>query len=94
MSFTHSIDILLKSLNPIFDDLILMELFVTDTEIKPVLHNGHVVYFTNINPNEVYIKIKAGEMRIAYYDLAGHIRDEIIWEAIIGSLYMFKTFQT
>ena len=89
MSFTHSIDIFL---NPIFDDLILMELFVSDTEIKPVLHNGHVVYFTNINPNEVYIK--AGEMRIAYYDLAGHIRDEIIWEAIIGSLYMFKTFQT
>lgn len=76
-----------KSINPIFDDLILMELFVPDTEIKPVLHNGHVVYFTNINPNEVYIKIKgkAGEMRIAYYDLAEHIRDEII-EIILNDM--------
>lgn len=76
-----------KSLEPTFDDLILTELFVPNTEIKPILHNGHLVYFTNVNPDEIYVKVrgKAGEMRIGYYDFAKHIRNEII-EIILGDI--------
>lgn len=68
-----------KSLDPTFDGLILTELFVPSTEIKPVLHNNHLVYFTKVNPNEIYVKVKSkkGEIRIGYYDFADHIREEI-----------------
>lgn len=69
-----------KSLDPTFDDLILTELFVPSTEIKPVLYNGHVVYFTKVNPGEIYVKVKgkAGELRIGFYDFADHVRDGIM----------------
>ena len=56
------------------------ELFVPSTEIKPVLYNGHVVYFTKVNPSEIYVKVKgkAGELRIGFYDFADHVRDGIM----------------
>lgn len=68
-----------KSIEPTFDDLVLTELFVPSTEIKPVLHNDQVVCFTRVNPDEIYVKVKGkvGEMRIGYYDFAKHIREEI-----------------
>ena len=68
-----------KSVEPTFDDLVLTELFVPSTEIKPVLHNDQVVCFTRVNPDEIYVKVKGkvGEMRIGYYDFAKHIREEI-----------------
>ena len=94
-----------KSIEPTFDDLVLTELFVPSTEIKPVLYNDKLVCFTRVNPNEIYVKVKgkAGEIRIGYYDFADHIREEIrgiILEdmgASTGNLYMYKmrikTFQ-
>lgn len=68
-----------KSIEPTFDDLVLTELFIPDTEIEPVTYNGRVVYFTRVNPDEIYVKVrgKAGEIRIGYYDFADHIREEI-----------------
>ena len=68
-----------KSLNPTFDDLILTELFVPKTEIKPIIHNDKLVCFTGVKHDEIYVKVKgvAGEMRIGYFDFAPHIRETI-----------------
>ena len=68
-----------KSLDPTFDDLILTELFVPKTEIKPIIHNDKLVCFTGVKHDEIYVKVKgvAGEMRIGYFDFAPHIREAI-----------------
>lgn len=68
-----------KRINYLFDDVLLSELFIPSTEIKPIMHEGCFVGFTHINDDDVYIKIKtsAGEIRMAYYDFNDHIREEI-----------------
>ncbi len=72
-----------KSINCLFDDLLLIELFVPDTEIKPILYdkNGtkNILTWTEINKDEIYVKVKgvSGEARLAYYDFSDHIREEI-----------------
>ena len=68
-----------KKINYLFDDALLCELFIPSTEIKPIMHEGEFVGFTQINDDDVYIKIKtsAGEIRMAYYDFNDHIREEI-----------------
>lgn len=68
-----------KSIEPTFDDLVLTELFVPNTEIKPIMYNDRISYWTKVNSDEIYVKIKgkAGEIRIGYYDFADHIREEI-----------------
>ena len=68
-----------KSIEPVFDDLILTEIFVPKTEIKPTIHNDKLVCFTGVKNDEIYVKVKgvAGEMRIGYFDFAPHIREAI-----------------
>ena len=68
-----------KKINYLFDDVLLTELFVPGTEIKPLEHNGHFVGFTSIDDKEIYVKLKTptGEIRMAYYDFNDHIREEI-----------------
>jgi hypothetical protein len=68
-----------KKINYLFDDALLCELFVPSTEIKPIIHDGEFVGFTQINDDDIYIKLKtsAGEFRMAYYDFNDHIREEI-----------------
>ena len=69
-----------KSIGNLFDDAILTEIFIPYTEIKPVLDdNGALSYFTSVNKDEIYVKIKgkAGEMRFGYFDFKRHIREEI-----------------
>lgn len=64
----------------LFDDAILLEIFIPETEIKPILdENNSVKYWTKVNDEEIYVKIKgpAGVMRMAYYDFASHIRETI-----------------
>ena len=53
-----------KSIEPVFDDLILTEIFVPKTGVKN---------------DEIYVKVKGvvGEMRIGYFDFAPHIREAI-----------------
>jgi hypothetical protein len=43
------------------------------------MHEGDFVGFTQINDDDIYIKLKtsAGEIRMAYYDFNDHIREEI-----------------
>lgn len=74
-----------KKINYLFDDVLLSELFVPSTEIKPIMHEGGFVGFTRINDNEIYIKLKCKnecddnwvEFRMAYYDFDDSIREEI-----------------
>lgn len=68
-----------KSIEPVFDDLILTEIFVPKTEIKPIIHNDELVCFTGVKNDEIYVKVKGvvGEMRIGYFDFASHIREAI-----------------
>lgn len=68
-----------KSIEPVFDDLILTEIFVPKTEIKPIIHNDKLVCFTGVKNDEIYVKVKGvvGEMRIGYFDFASHIREAI-----------------
>lgn len=69
-----------KSIEPLFDDIILTELFIPTTEIKPITYNNKLVCFTEVNNDEIYLKIRgiAGEMRIGYFDFSDSIREEII----------------
>lgn len=74
-----------KKINYLFDDVLLSELFVPSTEIKPIMHEGGFVGFTRINDDEIYIKLKCKnecddnwvEFRMAYYDFDDSIREEI-----------------
>lgn len=83
MNITHLSDMLLKNLNELtiyFDDIVLIELFVPSTEIKPCVDENGVFHgFTSINNEDVYVKLKCGdsEFRMAYYDFNDHIREEI-----------------
>lgn len=69
-----------KPLGMTFDDVLLTEIFVPYTKIKPVTNeNGQLLYHTSIPYHEVYVKIvgNAGEMRIGYIDFEEHIREII-----------------
>ena len=69
-----------KSIDNLFDDLLLTEIFVPRTEIEPILdHNGELITFTKMNTDDIYIKVKgyAGEMRLGYFDFEEHIRENI-----------------
>ena len=69
-----------KAINYLFDDVVLTELFIPSTEIKPLIgKNGDFHGFTKINDDEIYIKLKCKdvEFRMAYYDFNEHIREEI-----------------
>ena len=74
-----------KSIGMTFDDMLLTELFVPYTEIKPILNeDGSLICHTSIPYNEVYVKVvgNAGEMRINYFDFAEHIREMIRYDFI------------
>ena len=74
-----------KRINYLFDDVLLSELFIPSTEIKPVVYEGGFTDFTRINDDEIYIKLKCKnecddnwvEFRMAYYDFDDHVREEI-----------------
>ena len=69
-----------KPINYLFDDAVITELFVPNTEIKPLVEDGKMYGFTSIDHDEIYVKIKgpAGEMRFAFYDFSRGIRETII----------------
>ena len=74
-----------KSLDMTFDDMLLTEIFIPYTEIKPVTNeNGSYLFSTSIPYNEVYVKVvgNAGEMRIGYVDFETHIREMIRYNFI------------
>lgn len=67
-------------LNYLFDDIKLTEIFIPGTEIKPIVDdNGKYLFSTDVNSEEIYVKVvgQSGEMRLAYFDFAEHIREEI-----------------
>ena len=69
-----------KSIGITFEDIVLIELFVPYTEIKPIINeNGSLITFTRINKSEVYVKVRgnAGEMRFGYFDFSEPVREEI-----------------
>lgn len=69
-----------KSIGNLFDDALLLEIFIPTTEIKPVISDsGNLLSFTSIEDDDIYIKIKGpgGEMRLGYFDFSDHIRENI-----------------
>lgn len=70
-----------RVINDLFDDIVLTEIFVPYTEIKPICNpdTGDFMFSTTINKDEVYVKVrgKAGEMRLGYFDFAERIRENI-----------------
>lgn len=72
-----------KSINSLFDDLLLTELFIPNTKVEPILYDNNgtedILTWTEVDKDEIYVKVKgvAGEARLAYYDFADHIREEI-----------------
>lgn len=71
-----------KKINYLFDDVLLTELFVPSTEIKPCIDKEGVFQgFTSIDNEDIYVKLKCGdfEFRMAYYDFNDHIREQIRW---------------
>lgn len=79
-----------KSIEPLFDDIFITELFILTTEIKPIIDNDKLISFTEVNNNEIYLKVngKAGEMRIGYFDFSDSIREEIIGIVITDMGYI------
>ena len=69
-----------KQINYLFDDVLLTEIFIPDTEIKPLVDENDVFHgWTSIDNDEIYVKLKCcdSEFRMAYYDFDDHIREEI-----------------
>lgn len=75
-----------KQINSLFDDVVLTELFVPSTEIKPIADdNGDLVGFTEIPIDEIYVKLKnssGGEFRMSFFDFADHIQEEMRFSVI------------
>ena len=74
-----------KQINSLFDDVLLTELFIPDTEIKPITHEGKFYgEFTKVNWQEVYLKLqcKGVEFRMSFYDFDENIQEEIGWAVI------------
>lgn len=69
-----------KSIVYLFDDAQLTELFMPNTEIKPIVLDGQFMGFTKFPKNEIYVKVKgtAGEMRFALVDFADSVIDDIM----------------
>lgn len=74
-----------KPLGMTFDDILLTEVFVPYTEIKPMFNeDGSFSRYTKIPYNKVFVKVigNAGEMRIGYLDFEDHIREMIRYNFI------------
>lgn len=69
-----------KSFVYLFDDALLTELFIPNTEIKPNIIDNQFCGYNSVPSNDIYIKIKgtAGEMRFALFDFA----DSTIYDII------------
>ena len=75
-----------KQITYLFDDILLTEVFIPNTEIKPVTDdNGNLITFTKVPDDEIYVKLRGpgGEFRMAYTDFADHIREEIRYSVIL-----------
>lgn len=75
-----------KQVNSLFDDVLLTEIFIPSTEIKPITDdNGNLITFTEVPEDEIYVKLKGpgGEFRMSYFDFADHIREEIRYSVIL-----------
>jgi len=70
-----------KPIGNLFDEALLEEIFIPQTEIKPILSDdgSELVSFTSIDKDEIYIKIKtaAGVIRLGYFDFNQAIRENI-----------------
>lgn len=85
-----------QSINYLFDDVKLTEVFVPSTEIKPITYINSVtgkeeyMCHTKINNDEIYVKLecKGVTFRMALYDFDDGIRETIIEIVLedIGSL--------
>ena len=74
-----------KKINSLFDDLLLTELFIPCTEIKPITDdNGKLITHTSVPTDEIYVKCKVNgnEFRLSYFDFASHIREDIRWDMV------------
>lgn len=85
-----------QSINYLFDDIKLTEIFVPSTEIKPITYINSVtgkeeyICHTKVNNDEIYVKLKCKDaiFRMALYDFDDRIRETIIEIVLedIGSL--------
>lgn len=70
-----------KPIGNLFDEALLEEIFIPQTEIKPILGDdgSELISFTSIDKDEIYIKIKtaAGVIRLGYFDFNQAIRENI-----------------
>lgn len=69
-----------KKINYLFDDVVLTELFIPSTEIKPCVDENDIFHgWTSVSDDEIYVKLKCGdaEFRMAYYDFKEHVREDI-----------------
>ncbi len=69
-----------KQLNYYFDDVFVTEIFIPNTEIKPIVGpRSGIITWTKVDDDEIYIKVKgpAGTMRFGYFDFAEHKRETI-----------------
>ena len=73
------------SLGNLFDDVLVTEVFVPSTEIKPYFSdNGQYLASNEISKDEIYLKLKGpgGEFRMGLIDF-----DKSIYENVIFKLY-------
>lgn len=70
-----------KSIENLFDDLLLAEIFIPSTEIKPVFsEDNQLLFHTKVNDNDIYVKLQTpsgDSIRIGFWDLEAHIRENI-----------------
>ena len=70
-----------KPIGNLFDEALLEEIFIPQTEIEPILgdNGSKLISFTSIDKDNIYIKIKtgAGVIRLGYFDFNQAIRENI-----------------
>jgi hypothetical protein len=68
-----------QSIGNLFDDVLLVEVFVPNTEIKLEKSERGNYGWTCVDNDKIYVKIKgtSEEIRIGYFDFEEHIRQKI-----------------
>lgn len=70
-----------KTIENLFDDLLLVEIFIPSTEIKPIFtDDNQFLGHTKVSDDDVHVKLQtpSGDIvRIGFWDFESHIRENI-----------------
>lgn len=70
-----------KQINTLFEEILITEIFIPNTNINPILSEERKnTCFTSINKKDIYVNVlvKGMEFKMWFYDFAEHVQENIV----------------